>query len=426
MSENVTVEELPETSKSHLSFDRRILYVAYRKKIKFIILAMFIAMVLAGIWVKIRISPSWKANCYVIRSPKNMSTPVEMPYLYQTFDINTILETVRTRDVLKDVIKRLNLKISPEGLYKAIDVQRGNRSNVMKFSATWEDREMAAKVANTTAESFILHNTMLLNSATLKIYNYYQQQQQIRINNIQNLELQYEQFRAQYGVISIPQETQSKFDQLKEIELKMVENNLRFSEMDTKVKEMDDKLKQLPEEVIRTWTYTQTDEKKMLQLEKDLDILRSKYTDDNPKIMKVKREIEELRKTMQATKRDLPEAVTWGPSGLNETYTVDKTRFEADRQASTKLKEEFQLKVQELKAALENLTHIQKEFMELERQLSLNRDILRIVEGRLAESKMAMQSNVSDYDILEEATAPSYPEGTKRKLIVLGIGMFIF
>jgi capsular polysaccharide biosynthesis protein len=406
--------------------DPRILLRVYLNKLKYILVVTFVALLIAVVWVKVKVVPSWKANCYIIRAPKNMSTPVDMPYLYQTFDINTILETVRTRDVLNDVIQQLELDLSTEQLFRRIEVQRGNRSNVLRFSVAWNDAEMAAIVANTTAESFIANNTKLLNSATMKIHTYYIDQQRQRMANIMDLEEQYEQYRAEYGVISIPHETQTKFDQLKEIELKMIENSLRISDMDSKIGEMEDKLSVLPEEVIQTWTYTATDEKKLLALEKDLELLKSRYTNDNPKVRKVISEINELKKTMQTNNRDLPEAVTWGPSGLTEVYTVDKSRFEAERRGAIRMNEEFQKEVNLIRASLENLTQIQKEFFEVERQLELNRDILRLVESRLAESRMAMQSNVSDYEILESAKAPTFPESGRRKLIVVVVGMLVF
>ncbi|MCK9332607.1 MAG: Wzz/FepE/Etk N-terminal domain-containing protein, partial [Candidatus Cloacimonetes bacterium] len=91
--------------------DSHILLKVYLNKLKLILLVTLAALIIAVIFVKIQVVPSWKANCYIIRAPKNMSTPVEMPYLYQTFDINTILETVRTRDVLTDVIQKLELDV---------------------------------------------------------------------------------------------------------------------------------------------------------------------------------------------------------------------------------------------------------------------------------------------------------------------------
>ncbi len=426
LNEPKPIEELLDTESTALQFDRQILGIVYKKRLKYIVAVTLIAMIIAGVWAKVRITPTWKANCFVIRAPKNMSTPAEMPYLYQTFDLNTILETVRTRNVLIEVINKLRLQVSPEELFKTIEVQRGNRSNVLKFSVTWNDREMAARIANTTADAFIYNNNLLQNSATLKIFNYYQQQQQNRVKMIQDLEQQYEQFRGQYGVISIPNESQTKFDQLKALELNMIDNSLRITEMDTKITEIQQRLDDTPKEVIRSWTYTETDERKLLQLDKELEILKTKYTTDNPKVQKVLKEIRDLKAQAQKIQRDIPESVTWGPSGLVEVYTIDKVRFEAEKKAAIEKNNEYQIKINNIRASLENLTQIQKEFFEIERLLQLNRDILRVIEGRLAESKMAMQSNVSDYEVIEPAKAPNYPEGTRRKLLVVAVGVVFF
>ncbi len=131
LNDNTAFEE--SHSNPLIVVDVHVLVKVLIKRLKPLLVITFIAMLLAALWTAFRVSPLWKASCYVIRAPKNMSTPVEMPYLYQTFDINTILETVRTRDVLSDVITRLELNLSPEQLFRQIEVQRGNRSNVLRF-----------------------------------------------------------------------------------------------------------------------------------------------------------------------------------------------------------------------------------------------------------------------------------------------------
>ncbi|HOA29472.1 MAG TPA: Wzz/FepE/Etk N-terminal domain-containing protein, partial [Candidatus Cloacimonadota bacterium] len=268
--------------------DVQVLFKALSKKLKNLLVITVIAMAIAALWALIKITPTWKADCYVIRAPKNMSTPADMPYLYQSFDINTILETVRTRDVLTDVIEKLELNISPETLFRTIDVQRGNRSSVLRFSARWSDPEMAANIANATAESFIFNNTKLQNSATLKIYNYYLEQQKMRLDTIDELSMKFEAHRAKYGVISIPHETQSRFELLKTIEIDMAENALMIKEMETKIDEMQNNIDEVPEEVVMNWTYNLTDENKLLELEKELETMLARYTDDNPKVIKLR------------------------------------------------------------------------------------------------------------------------------------------
>lgn len=419
-------EDREEQGSPSFIIDFGVLARAYFRKLKYVVLITLITVILTALWLVFGISRSWKADCYVIRAPKNVTFPIDMPYLYQSFDINTILETVRTRDVMLGVIQTLNLDVTPEQLLGHIEVQRGNRSNVLKFTAKWSNAEDAAVIANTAAESFITNNVKLLNSATAKIHDYYLSQQKARLQTILELEDQYAQHRAQHGVVSIPLETQIRFEQLRDLEFRMIENQVRIKDLESKIEEMDEKLAQVPKEVIHTWTYTQTDEKKLLILERELESLKARFTDENPKVKKVQTEINELRKTISNSERDIPEHVTWGPSGLSEAYTIDRTRLEAEKKGAIKMNQDYQVQVAGIKASLSNLSDLQKSFLELERQLDLNREILRIVEGRLAESSMAMHSNVSDYEILEYAHAPMYPDGLRRKLVIAIVGFMTF
>lgn len=408
--------------------DKRVLISTFKRRIKLILIISFIAILAAGVWAKVSVKTSWKARCFLIRYPKNMSTPSEMPYLYQTFDLNTVLETVRTREVLVEVIRRLHLNETPEDLFPSLDVQRGNRSNVLSLTAVHSNRAMSAKIANTLAEVFIEVNNKLQNASTLKIYHYYQKQREDKLKEIEDLQTQVDLFRTKNGIISISDETQLKFDQLKALELRRIENDMVITEMNTKITDLSDKIKKLPKQVMLSYVYKSTDETKLLQLQKELELLRSKYTDENPRVKKVIQQISELQRVIADPKgaRDLPDETSWGPNGLTQAYELDKTRYEGALKASESQMTDYAKQISEVKGALNNLTEMQKYYFDLSRRLDLAKDVLRIIEGRIAESKMAMESNVSDFDILESAKAPAYPEGTKRKLIVVGVGVFFF
>ena len=157
MENEVNQDFVPQVSTGP-KFDRRIILRTYRKRLKPILLITLLAMILTGVLVKLAVLPAWRANCFLIRYPKNMSTPSEMPYLYQSFDLNTILETVRTRDVILEVIRRLHLKEIPEDIFKQIEVERGNRSNVLSLSVTNGDPQRASDIANMLAVVFIENN----------------------------------------------------------------------------------------------------------------------------------------------------------------------------------------------------------------------------------------------------------------------------
>ncbi|HPT72537.1 MAG TPA: hypothetical protein PLE74_09690, partial [Candidatus Cloacimonadota bacterium] len=259
-------------------FDRRIIIRSYRKKLKPIVILTLIAMALAAIMVKIAIVPVWKANCYLIRYPKNMSTPSEMPYLYQSFDLNTILETVRTRNVVLEVIRRLHLKAEPEDIFGSIEVERGNRSNVLNLSVRNRDPKLAADMANMLAVSFIENNNKLQNSSAVKLYQYYLKQRDDRMKVLDDAEKQAQAFRDQHGIISLSDENQNKFDLLKSVELKKIENDLSINELNTKINDLDQKIAQAPKETVQSYIYSSNDDKNLNQLQKELELLRTKYT----------------------------------------------------------------------------------------------------------------------------------------------------
>lgn len=134
--------------RSPLVIDKRVLLISFKAKIKWIILITLSFMLLVSIIVSFKIKPLWRANCRVIRMQKNISTPTDMPYLYNAFDINTILETARSRPIILSIMEQLDMQgYESEEVGRMIAVQRGNRSNVLNFSVTHNDPDMAVEMA---------------------------------------------------------------------------------------------------------------------------------------------------------------------------------------------------------------------------------------------------------------------------------------
>ncbi|MDP8231304.1 MAG: Wzz/FepE/Etk N-terminal domain-containing protein [Candidatus Zophobacter franzmannii] len=417
-----------ESQSSRFVLDKRVLITSFFKNFKLIVITTLAVMFVAAIFSLIFVKPIWKANCYLIRYSKNMATPNDLPYLYQTFDINTILETMKTRDVMLGAIDELNLSMSPEALSRATTPKRGGRSNILIYSVEYNHPDSAAIIANTLAKSFINNTTKLQNSSVSKIYDYYHTQRKSTKNKIDSLEIEMEKFRTRYGIIDIETETSAKFQQLNHIELEQTKNRLNMTELKTKIDDLDNVISDVPEEIMIGWVYNGSEELKLLQLKKELDVLLTRYTDENPKVKKTLFEIEELQKRIIKGKKypEIPDETSWGPNNMLQSYEADITRYQGELSASTQLQEDYETDVRRLKRGLRDLNYLQKTYYEIKRLLDLNRDILRVIEGRISEAKMAMESNTSDFEILEPAKAPTWPQGLSRKIVVLGAGIFVF
>ncbi len=417
-----------QEEKSPLVIDKRVLFISFKAKIKWILAITLSFMLLVAIIVSVKVKPLWRANCRVIRMQKNISTPTDMPYLYNAFDINTILETARSRPIILSIIKKLDMQgYEPEEVGRMIQVQRGNRSNVLSFSVTDSDPERAVEMANILGETFIETSTMLQNASADSVYSYYSQERIKSLAKIAQLEKSILDFQTNNDVISIDAERDQLYEKLKLIEIKKIEAIVKIDEMRVKIADLEKKMASLPQEVMMTWTFTNTDEKKLILLKKELELLLTRYTAINPKVQNLQAEIDTLEAKLSDPFRtpEPPDNTSWGPNGLIQTYEVDKTRYEGELKAARANLIGYQSEINDIKSNLIQFNKINDEHLEFVRQLELSKDVLRIIEGRIAESRMALDTNTNDFQLFEAAVLPKYPINISKKIIVLASGIFI-
>lgn len=414
--------------KSPLVIDKRILFISFKSKIKWIIIFSLAFMLLVSVIVTIKIKPLWRANCRVIRMQKNISTPTDMPYLYNAFDINTILETARSRPIILSIMKKLDMQgYEPEEVGRMIEVQRGNRSNVLSFSVTHSDAKQAVELANVLGETFIETSTMLQNASADSVFKYYSRERDKSLAKINDLEESILDFQKEHSVISIDSERDQLYERLKLVEFKKIETISKIDEMSVKIDDLGDKMELLPPEVMMTWTFTNTDEKKLTLLKKELELLMTRYTVINPKVQALQAEIDTLVIKIADPFRmpEPPDNTSWGPNGLIQTYQVDNTRYEGEYEAAKANYMGYQNEIDAIKENLIYFNEINDSNLELQRKLELSKDVLRIIEGRIAESRMALDTNTNDFQLFEPAVLPKYPVNISKKIIVLGSGIFL-
>ena len=96
----------------------------------------------------------YTSNAILVRYQKMVGNESKIPYLYQETDINMLLETVKLRRNMLEVIDRLDLDVAPEALFQMITVQPGNRSDTVHISVVYSDPQICADIANTLGEVF--------------------------------------------------------------------------------------------------------------------------------------------------------------------------------------------------------------------------------------------------------------------------------
>lgn len=432
---NKPAQDTPEGSPGsgispYLTLDPKYIYITLKRRFVFwLIVAMTLSAVFFAV-SKVMIKKTWKARCILIKHSKNLALGTDIPYLYQEVDFNTILETVRLRENLVEVIKKDNLKMTPEELFQHIEVNRGNRSNILTITGYGSTPQQAAAITNGISESFIENYNRIMNSSSDRVYKYYLTQREDMIQQIAVAETEFNAFRNKKGIVSYEDELGLKLQKLSQMELELEQTLMEEKETLTKIEDLKSRISKLPDQVKLTETYRQLEESLRRDLQRKLEELQQKYTDENPKVVEVKSQLEALDKNSATSNKKTVDEETYGENFIKRSLLINMTTLENELVAIREKIIGYHESIARYKLNLDDMTQKQKEYFDTKRKVDLKRELLKIVETRIQESKMARDANVGDLEIVEKAQTPKTPEPTRRKIMaglvllgVFGLGM---
>jgi capsular polysaccharide biosynthesis protein len=370
---------------------------------------------------------TWTARCMLFRHTNIERLQSDMPNLYKPVETKVIIEMIRTRKNMKDVIKQLKLKSSIPGLYgqTAVEMQEENE-NIINILASANTPREAAAIANALAEVFIADYIENQNASIHKIYNYYTESKINLSQKIKALEAQQDEYLKRFNVISIATETEGKFKMLNELELNLVNSRMQESALRTRINNLEISIKDMKSDVQLNYTVTQSEDSELEKMQGALYKLRQRYTDDNPKVQKQVAEVEYLKEKMSKTKVEqrTPSSVTYGGNTVRMALEEQKFKAEAELKGISQNLGQLESTIKTLKSELTQLTKMDNDFFEIKRQLDLNRDLLKKIDGTVSMMKFALNTNVSDITILELAEPPTSPTVKKRRFFVF-VGAFV-
>ncbi|NOR44791.1 MAG: hypothetical protein GQ534_04325 [Candidatus Delongbacteria bacterium] len=402
--------------------DIRTLLLTVKKKILFIIIFPFFTLIIAGLIANFTLTTKWKVSTSIIAHDKNISK-IDLPYMYQQLDFKTVVPTIVMRQNLKEINKRLNLGLSPNELIKLISISK-NKTKIIKIFSTHENVETAVKIANTTAEVFIDYYSNLMNSSGYKILEYYKEKKTTIKNEISKYKKKSSDFFKKNEIISIENELAMKFEQLNSFELELYQNKMSVNGIQTRIFDMSNKISELEPEIQLKYDTNTNYTKDISVLEEELATLKEKYTDKNPKVLKVKDKIAKLKASDKKDAKPVPDRITYGKNPFREILIIDKSKAESVLKAVNNRIGELGILIDKIRLSLNNISKIENEYYEIKRMLDLNNQLLSDIENKINKTRMALDSNVNDFEIIERAYKPQYAESSGKKIFAI-LGGFL-
>ncbi len=369
----------------------------------------------------------YKSGAILIRHEKNMSSQSDIPYLYLQMDFNTVLQTILLQENLQKVIDRLDLDMDPRDLYKRIEVKRGDRSEIIHIASTAETPMASSILTNTITDIFLENYASVQNSAAQKVNSYLSEQINLEKDKLSALQDQVFNQRQLSDTIDLDIQLDKEYVKIKGIELRIIEENIARDSLNRKITSYKEKLKATPQKISLEDALSSSNDKLINELQSSLDTLQLKYTEKNPKIIKLKARINDLEKQSQQ-KKQLPKYKSnkMGPNPFYTQLELSLLTTELSLIDNSSAIDNYHSQLQLLNQEVQRLNSLKRQYLVDQRRIDDARSLIIDLERRAQEARFAIDSNISDFDVIQRALIPLYPEKSFRKIIAIALGFLSF
>jgi capsular polysaccharide biosynthesis protein len=408
------------------SIDLRVFWVNIQYKLLIPLVAAIVIATGSYKLTKSLIPNKWESSTFLIRHSKNMSSQTDIPYLYLKTDLSTLLETILLRDNLLIVIEKLNLNITPEELRNRIKVAKGGKSNVVEVKVTWDDPSMTTQIADLVSLTFLENYTQVQNSAARKIHQYYENKMKATEIILYTARKGERSFLEQNNILDFEAQKENLYKSLSQIELRLVDENIKQNDLQAQLTNLSLQLGKLDEKVITSELLRVNEGNRTKALKNELGVLKKRYTEDNPKVQHLLHKIAVLELEQVASKSNNPkfDEVEYGLNPIFEELTLKKLELESQLIASYGSIKSYKQSIILTTQEIESQAKVEQNHYRLKQKIESNETLLNTINNRLIETSLALESNISDFDILEPAQMPEHPKRSFRKIIAIGLAAF--
>ena len=368
----------------------------------------------------------WQASTTLIKRSHQdrMALAERDPFNAQDYNLATLIDTLKLPSSLEKVRDSLGLQTSITTLARAIEVSLGRESKIINLKVTWDDPETAAQATNIVAETFIERTRGLMRDDAKTAYNYYFAQLEESRSKASQLSARVLEFKQKNGISDLDAETKVILEEMSRLQ---GEYNTRLAETDAlreAKKRLIDAIAEEPEQVITYTIYRSPLKNRLAEYEWELRDALSKYTSENPKVIKLKQRISALKQMIELNRDEAVPENTYTPNTKLEEMELRQQQITDDIMLYEAMAGALRQTIGDMEQKLGIIATQDKEFMLLRAQLDGMLKLENQLAQRVEETRLAMQRNEASFDIVERAIPPTDPLPSGRKLLAV-VGLFL-
>lgn len=392
--------------------------------LKRIWLAIGIALPIAGLFLVAAVTmvkPKWQATAAVILHPRQdqFSLGGSKPFELQNYNLKTLLDTIKLPSSLHAVADALKIEATPRSLGPAIGLGLTKDSNVFQITALWKDPVVAAKIANQVAELLVSRSRDLRREEAEGAHANYSAQLASAREQLDTVTAEMRTFKESRQVSDLNAETQVLLGSLSLLEADLNTKTAEVKAFKEALVEVAKAVKGEPAMVVTSSVYRNPLKTRLSEYEWQLQEARSRYTEQNPKVIKLQTRVDVLKQMIADSKDEgAPENLYSANTKLTDLQLRQST-LQSDIRVREAQIGALTETIAQSRRKLAVLTDADKEFQLLKARMASAENLVAGLVGRVDEAAVMMRRNESAFDLFEPARPPIEPTKSAKKLIAM-------
>lgn len=340
--------------------------------------------------------------------------------------LSTQVEVIRSQPLIEKTISDLKLQdkqgktLKVSQILKALQVRAVNSTDILQISYQDSEPKLVAEIVNTLVNNYIDYNTKVNRSEAILAREFLQKQIPTTEATLEQLEESILKIQEENQIISLEEESASIANSLQGIRQTIDETYSQLASSTSQAEFISNQLGMDSEKALITTALNQSSavEQSLQQLkllESELAEQQSRFTEANPKIIKLK---EKIQLQQQLLQQEINNVV--GNKGSNllassqlgqiqQDLAAELVKLEANNIGLIK-KLEHLTKIEQIqKQRAKILSKLRFQLRQLEHKLEVSQDSYSLLLNKLKTLEIVENQNINSVRVLSAASIPQEP-----------------
>jgi polysaccharide chain length determinant protein (PEP-CTERM system associated) len=357
---------------------------------------------------------------------------------------NSEIQILTNRELIKQVIGAVGLeqmypdlvkKPLPQGtaLEAAADrfvtnlkVGAVRKSSVIQVAFRHTNPAVAAKAVNTLVDMYTEKHLQVFSGTKS---SFVEKQLSSYADKLKDTENSLQRFKQKHGVFSLEDQRKLLLDQRTALDTAMKSAEDSIAELQKKMGTLKGQSKKIAESDT-SYTTTERDKiivearSRMLTLQLEEQELLKKYTESNPLVVNIRKEIKMVNTFLAEQEREITRKVK-PANPIYQNVQIDLIRAEADFHSQQAKAATLRQQLRQVDGELQSLDFQEKDMQQLKREQTINEKNYQAYADRAEEARIADDMNrlkLANVSVIEKASVPVKAVAPKRGLnLALGV-----